>query len=114
MGRQSGSRPVPACCGSIRRERPRPCDTMRTLAGCGKTRGQTNLSLTSKVESGVESMLGTDPSVPVFFRNLLVFSLLLTVELTAAGKVNPAPNPAAERPVSFRLDAVPVFFPPSC
>ncbi len=59
-------------------------------------------------------MLGTDPSVPAFFRNLLVFSLLLTVELTAAGKVNPVPKPAAERPVSFRLDVMPVFFRAGC
>ena len=41
------------------------------LAGCEKTRGQTNLSPTSNVEVGCESVLGTDPSVPVFFRNLL-------------------------------------------
>ena len=42
------------------------------LAGCGKTRGQTNLSLSANVESvRCESMPWTDPSVPAFFRNLL-------------------------------------------
>ena len=42
------------------------------LAGCEKTRGQTNLSPTANVESvSCESRLWTDPSVPAFFRSLL-------------------------------------------
>src|SRR5690242_14044627 len=46
-----------------------------------KTRGQTNLSPTPKPEAvRYGSMLGTDPSVPGFFRNLPCFlSLLLFV-----------------------------------
>src|SRR2546430_1798690 len=46
--------------------------SITTLAGCGKTRGQTNLSPTANVESvRYESSVWTDPSVPAFFRNLL-------------------------------------------
>ena len=63
------------------------------LAGCGKTRGQTNLSPTANVVSAsCESMLWTDPSVPAFFRNLLI------PDLTGA-----RPKRTASAPSYFRI-----------
>jgi len=70
-----------------------PEPLVKSVAGCGKTRGQTNLFPTANVESARrESMLWTDPSVPAFFRNLLI------PDLTGA-----PPKRTASAPSYFRI-----------
>jgi len=78
-----------------------------------KTRGQTNLSLTSDLESASHgSVLWTDPSVPGFsvpgfYRILLKAVCLLLVALILSPAAAPPPPPAIrfrEAAISFVLD----------
>src|SRR5260221_4675652 len=65
-----------------------PEPLVKSAAGFGKTRGQTNLFPTAQVESTIrESILAAHPSIPALFRKLLF------PDLTGA-----RPNPTGSGP----------------